>query len=328
VGKSEESSLKYFLLGAFATGFLLYGIAFIYGATGSLDIRSFSFTLSRGNEASSLLTIIGLGFLLVGLGFKCSIAPFHQWTPDVYQGAPTNVVGFMATGGKVGAFIVLLQVAHSCATTDDKMKLVFAGLAALTMTVGNVMAFIQKDVKRLLAYSSVANAGYVLVTIAAGAAKVGPGVDALAYFMFGYTFTTLGVFAVVSMTASKGKEGTSIDDLRGLSQRAPFAAGALVVFVLSLIGIGPVSGFLGKLLIIHDALKANMLWLAVLLVLNSIFGAFYYFNLVKAAYSPADEDSPAFNLSASLKSTFAICIIGVVGSVIFFSPIMNYIAAR
>jgi NADH-quinone oxidoreductase subunit N len=328
VGKSEESSLKYFLLGAFATGFLLYGIAFIYGAAGSLDLGSFSTAMSRNIPEKRTLATMGLGFLLVGLGFKASLVPFHQWTPDVYQGTPTNVVAFMSTGGKVGVFVVLLQVAHACAATDNTMKMVFAVLALVTMTVGNLMAFIQKDVKRLLAYSSVANAGYVMVSIAAGASKTGPSFDALVYYMIGYMFTTLGIFAVVSLTADKGKEGTNVDDLRGLAQRSPFAAGALVVFVLSLIGIGPVSGFVGKFLIVGDALKTDLGWLAIALVLNSILGAFYYFGLLKAAFSPADENSPSFKVSTSHKSVFAICVLGVIGSVVFFSPMMAYLAAK
>lgn len=326
--KSEESALKYFLLGAFATGFLLYGIAFFYGATGTLEISSFSGYWGQGRSETRLLLSISVGLILVGLGFKSSLVPFHQWTPDVYSGAPTNVVAFMATGGKVGIFVVLYEFASILAQVQEQLRIVFVVLAVLTMTIGNILAFVQKDLKRMLAYSSVANAGYVMVAIASAVSKISPSSTSISYFILGYVFTTLGTFAVISTISKADNESLTYESLNGLSKRAPFATAALVIFALSSIGIGPVAGFLGKFLIIGDAVQVGLVWLATALVLNSIFGAYYYFAMIKAAFTAGDEENKPVAYGPAVASALGICIIGVVGSVIFFTPIMEHFAPR
>jgi NADH-quinone oxidoreductase subunit N len=326
--KSEEAAMKYFLLGAFATGFLLYGIAFFYGGTGSLELGAFASAWQGGDSSIRLLLGLSIGLLMIGLGFKSSLVPFHQWTPDVYQGSPTNVSAFMATGGKAGPFIAMFNFAIATGLASKITVPAFAVLAVVTMTIGNILAMVQKDVKRLLAYSSVANAGYVMVAITT-ASNRGGSVASLAFFVIGYVFTTVGTFAIISMTATDGKEATSLDDLKGLRQRAPLAAGALVIFVLSLIGIPITAGFFGKLLLVKDAVSADMTWLAVVLVLNSIMGAVYYFGLLKAAFSPeVGDERGTFKLNSGLTTVLVICMVGVVGSAVLYQPIMNGLGIR
>ncbi|MEI7577182.1 MAG: NADH-quinone oxidoreductase subunit N [Armatimonadota bacterium] len=326
--KSEESAMKYFLLGAFATGFLLYGIAMFYGATGSLDSSTLVAYWSHGNPENRVLLAMSFALITVGLGFKCSLVPFHQWTPDVYEGAPTNVVAFMATGGKVAAFVALWNFADGFGTAGKFVATTFAALSVASMIVGNVLAMRQKNIKRLLAYSSIANAGYVAVTAASVAASYKLTHVTLLYFLVGYVLTSAGFFVVLLASAKNGSEAETIDDLRGLSGRSPVLAYSMVVFVLSLIGLGPVSGFLGKVLILRDAVSVNMTWLAVVMVLNSIFGAFYYFGILKAIFSPAEGDSRAISLSGAQIAALGLCVLGVVGSVVGFTPLMNHLGLR
>lgn len=326
-GKSEESAMKYFLLGAFATGFFLYGIAFFYGATGNLELSTALNYARRPDSSAMPLISIAFALMTVGFGFKASMAPFHQWTPDVYEGAPTNVVAFMATVGKVGVFVAFWNFADSFGPVGKFVFGTLAILSVLSMIIGNVMAMIQKNLKRLLAYSSVANAGYFGVMAATVAADSRVASYTLAYFLVGYTLTTLGVFTVLTLLAKEGKEVTTVDDLKGLAKQSPLAAGTLLVCVLSLIGLGPVSGFVGKLFIIENALKANLLPLVIIFVLNSVFGAFYYFGLVKAAYQSSDTTvikKPTTEVNLAL----GICAVAVVASVIFVTPMMSFLGYR
>ena len=326
--RSEESAIKYFLLGAFATGFLLYGIAMFYGASGSLDMSTaLSYWSHQGPDERVLLSL-SFALITVGLGFKCSLVPFHQWTPDVYEGAPTNVVAFMATGGKVGAFVALWNFGDSFGGAGRFVALTIAGLAVLSMVVGNVLAMGQKNLKRLLAYSSIANAGYVAVTAATVASALQTSHVSLIYFLFGYVLTTLGVFVVLMMAAKDGEEPSTLDDLKGLASRSPIAGFSLVVFVLSLIGLGPVSGFLGKVFVLKDTLDANLQWLAVVMVLNSIFGAFYYFGILKSVFSPEASDSRPITVTMPQVLSLAICVFGVIGSVVFYAPLLAHLGLR
>ncbi len=326
--RSEESAIKYFLLGAFATGFLLYGIAMFYGASGSLDMSTALAYWSHQGPDERVLLSLSFALITVGLGFKCSLVPFHQWTPDVYEGAPTNVVAFMATGGKVGAFVALWNFGDSFGGAGRFVAMTLAALAVLSMVVGNVLAMGQKNLKRLLAYSSIANAGYVAVTTATVAGALQTSHVSLAYFLFGYVLTTLGVFVVLMMAAKDGEEPSTLDDLKGLASRSPMAGLSLVVFVLSLIGLGPVSGFLGKVFVLKDALNANLQWLALVMVLNSIFGAFYYFGILKSVFSPEAGDARPIVPTAPQTISLAICVFAVVGSVVFYAPLLTHIGLR
>jgi NADH-quinone oxidoreductase subunit N len=318
---SNESALKYFLLGAFASGFLLYGIAFLYGASGSLNLPEIGAAWALRGPATQSMVLFGLAFVLIGLGFKASLVPFHQWTPDVYQGAPTNVAAFMATGSKVAAFAVLVRLLEAFSHMQAVWLPVLGVVAVLTMTIGNVMALTQKDVKRTLGYSSIAQAGYVLVAILAHAIvpfRIGTGT--ITFFLFAYSVTTIGTFAVVSLAAKDGKEGTRLSDLHGMMNRAPLAAIALLVFCMSLIGLPFTGGFTGKLQIFLDSVSAGLPWLAIALAVNSVISAWYYLGIVRAALTSDSEAAPS-NLSP-LKPTVAgacvLCLTGVLAS--FFVP--------
>ena len=326
---SQEAALKYFLLGAFATGFFLYGVAFLYGATGALNFEAFLYR-GNGQETSSRLLIdIGFVMIMVGLCFKCGLAPFHQWVPDVYSGAPTNVVAFMATGAKIGPFFAIYHIIAQCYLLRDIAYPVLLVVSVLSLVLGNAMAFTQKDIKKLMAYSSIVNAGYIGLYFSGLVKASGVNYYTLDYFLLGYVFATLGVFVILTLASRDGDEDSSLKSLHGLSTRHPILAGLLVVFVLSQIGIGPVAGFVGKVMIVTDMVQLEHPWLAVFLVANSAFGAFYYFKLIRAAYTKENDlESPRYELTTSIKSALAICAIGVVGSVIFYSPLVVFLVGK
>jgi len=325
--KSEESALKYFLLGAFASGFLLYGIAFIYGSTGSLDLDFIGSTWLSHNQTAKILLVFGLSLVLIGLGFKTSLAPFHQWTPDVYQGAPTNVAAFMAAGAKIGAFAALWRVLDAFGALGDYWIPALSVIAVLTMFVGNFAALVQKDVKRILGYSSIANAGYMLVAIIAYGKDHHVGYGTIVYFLLSYTLMTLGAFAVVSLSAKNGRESTKLEDLNGLWKRSPLAAVALVIFMASLIGIPPTAGFVGKFLIFFDAVKTGLYPLAIILAINSIISVYYYIGIARAAFvSESDQlEAPVGKTAAGVKSVCTICAVGVFAIVLFYSPLVTFL---
>jgi proton-translocating NADH-quinone oxidoreductase chain M/proton-translocating NADH-quinone oxidoreductase chain N len=313
--RSAEAAMKYFLMGAFATGFLLYGIALIYGATGTTNLAAIGASASA--YASEPLLILGMFFLLVAFGFKVAAVPFHMWTPDAYEGAPTPVTGFMASGVKAAAFAGIVRV-FAEALGGDVLPYGYMGwagfaaaAAALTMTIGNVAALRQENVKRMLAYSSIAHAGTMLVAVAA--MGVGAGTEArpaLLYYLAAYSLTTLGAFAVASWIGSRGDERTLIDDWSGLAQNHPGAALAMTVFMLSLAGLPPLAGFFGKFYIFKAAMAAQdnqLMWLVVVGVLNSVISVFYYLRLVTAMYfrDPLREHKPL--VSPATVFAFVVC---------------------
>lgn len=330
--RSQESALKYFLLGAFASGFLLYGIAFVYGATGSTHVAAIGELMRAANVEPSNIHLLyaGLGLILVGFGFKAAVVPFHMWTPDVYQGAPTTVTGFMAAGSKVAAFAALVRFLDGAADLSDVWIPLLGMLAVLTMTVGNLVALVQKDVKRMLGYSSIAHAGYVLVAVVAfGALKqVEPshGYDTIAYYLIAYSVMTLGAFAVLSLTAKGGKEGTNIDDLYGMWQKAPFPAAMMVIFMASLAGIPPLAGFWGKYFIFADAINADLYVLAILLAVNSVISAFYYLRIVLAiaVQTPQFHENRFAKLNPGFLAACVLCAAALVGLGIFYSPFADW----
>ncbi|MBI4562830.1 MAG: NADH-quinone oxidoreductase subunit N, partial [Candidatus Rokubacteria bacterium] len=279
---------KYFLLGAFATGFLLYGIALIYGATGTTNLDKIS-AAAVGLGRDPLL-VIGFGLLLVGFGFKISSVPFHMWAPDVYEGAPTSVTALIATGSKAAALAALLRVLLSAgkAASPDWVPLLWVA-AALTMTVGNVVAIAQSNLKRMLAYSSVAHVGYMLVGVVAGGSLGNGGV---LFYLLVYTFTTVGAFGVILLIERGGQEAVNLADYSGLATRHPVLALTLSLFLLSLIGIPPTAGFVGKFYLFAAAIRAGYLGLAVIAVLNSAAAAYYYLRLIVYMYMREPEGLP------------------------------------
>lgn len=284
-----EGALKYFLLGAFSTGFVLYGMALLYGATGRLDLRGIATTISSvGQEPIDPLILVGTALLLIGLGFKVAAVPFHFWAPDVYQGSMAPVAGFMAAGTKAAAFAALVRVL-SVGLGDVAIRehwiAVLSVLAILTMILGNVVALAQQNIKRMLAYSSIANAGYLLVAVAASG-RTGEGASVVLFYLAIYAFMTIGAFAVVALLSRSGDagQGTSITDYAGLSKRRPAVAAAMALFMLSLTGIPPTGGFMGKFYIFKSAFDAGMYGLAIVGVLASVVGAFFYLRVVVQMY--------------------------------------------
>lgn len=331
--RSQESALKYFLLGAFASGFMLYGISLIYGATGTTNIAGISelFSLKLPDPTAVNVAYAGMGLILVGFAFKVALVPFHMWTPDVYQGAPTVVTGFMAAASKVAAFAALIRFLDASMAMKDVWIPILTVLAVITMTVGNLIALAQKDAKRILGYSSIAQAGYILVAIVAWAkAKDIPnltiGYETVAFYLIAYTVMTIGAFAVLSSAASKGKEGTLLEDLYGMWRRAPFPAAMMIVFMASLAGVPPTGGFFGKLFIFFDAVNANLVWLALILALNSVISVAYYLKIVQATLRDPEVHPTKFApVNVGLFATCFLCAIGLFAIVLFIDPLKSWL---
>ncbi len=299
---SSEASLKYFLLGSFATAFFLYGVALTFGATGSTSISLIAQALRSG--PIPVLAYAGIAFMFVGLGFKVAAAPFHIWTPDVYEGAPAPVVGFMSTAPKAAAFAVLLRVMFEV-NAPGRLWLIWVA-AALSMTLGNGGALVQQNVKRLLAYSSIAHAGYLLVAFAA---LPNNGVPAAMFYTASYAAMNVGAFAVVSHLAGAGERYVTLDDYAGLGRRSPVLAATLTIFLLSLIGIPMTGGFFAKFYVFSAALQANLVGLTIIAVLNSAVGAYYYLRIIVVMYMrEAREELPAIPVSPALSAALAISV--------------------
>ena len=307
--QAGEASMKYFLLGAFASAFLLYGIALLYGATGTTNIDRIAAAAAAAPHDT--LLIAGLGLLLVGFGFKISSAPFHMWVPDVYEGAPTSVTALIATGSKAAVFAVLVRLLLSgVRAVQADWTAVLWVLAALTMTLGNVVAIAQSNLKRMLAYSSIAHVGYMLVGLAAGGAA---GAGAVLFYLLAYTFTTAGTFGVITLCVRAGEEAVDVRDYAGLGRRHPVLAFALALLLLSLVGIPPLAGFVGKFYLFGAAVRAGFVWLAVLGVLNSAIAAYYYLRVIVTMYmQEPDEQSASVAPSFAGGLALTIAVIGVV----------------
>jgi len=285
--RSNEAAMKYFLLGAFATGFLLYGIALIYGATGSFRLDQIAAAVTDTPNHTMLVT--GVAMLIVAFGFKVAAVPFHMWTPDVYEGAPTTVTALMAVAVKAAGFAAFVRVfLHGLGGLHADWSVLLWVVAALTMTVGNVLALAQKSVKRMLAYSSIAHAGYILVALVAS----GPaGGTAAMFYLLAYSFMTLGAFGVVAALGSVGEPNETLDDYAGLGFRRPLLGVTMTIFMLSLTGIPPLAGFAGKLYVFTAAIREGYYVLAVIGVLNSAISAAYYIRVLIAMYlTPGAED--------------------------------------
>ena len=276
--RANEASLKYFLLGSFATAFFLYGVALIYGATGSINLSIVRLAQTGPDAPSPIFVGVAAAMMFVGLAFKVSAAPFQIWAPDVYQGAPTPVSAFLSAGPKAAAFAVFLRIFMTAFEPigNDWQWLVW-GAALLSMTIGNFAALLQQNIKRMLAYSSIAHAGYVLVALAARSEL---GTAAAMFYLAAYAFMNIGAFAVVSHLSGRGERYQTIDDFSGLGQKQPLTASMLSIFLLSLIGVPLTGGFFGKFYIFRAALESHLVWLAVLGLLNSAVASYYYLRIL------------------------------------------------
>jgi NADH-quinone oxidoreductase subunit N len=324
--RSNEAAMKYFLLGSFATAFFLYGIALTFGATGSTHL---DLIMPLANDSAPTLLKIGLGFIFVGLAFKVAAAPFQFWTPDVYEGAPAPVTALLSTGPKAAAFALALRI---LASVDAAAPLWFWALwvaAALSMFVGNLSALVQTSVKRMLAYSSVAHAGYILVALAAAAATDHPaeGVAAALYYLVGYAIVKMGAFLIVAHLGGPGERRVNLDDFTGLGRRQPALAACLSLFMLSLLGLPITAGFLGKFYVFNAALESNLIWLAILLAVNTVIGAYYYLRVIVVMYmrEPAEE-IPAEPVPGTLAAVLWIAAVGTVYVGLFPARIIDFAA--
>jgi NADH-quinone oxidoreductase subunit N len=317
---SSESSLKYFLLGSFATAFFLYGVALMFGATGSTSIPTIADALHARDIP--LLAYLGVGFMFVGLGFKVAAAPFHVWTPDVYEGAPAPVVGFMSTAPKAAAFAVLLRVMFQ-ADAPGRLWLIWV-VAALSMTLGNIGALVQDNVKRLLAYSSIAQAGYMLIAFGG---LPNNGIAAVMFYTASYAAMNVGAFAVISHISGEGERYVTLEDYEGLGRRSPLLAAILTIFLLSLIGIPITGGFFAKFYVFSAALQANLTGLVIIGVLNSAVASYYYLRLIVVMYMrEAREDLPVSPIPVGLGAALAISLAATIYLGVLPGRLLDYAA--
>ena len=314
---ANEAALKYFLLGAFSSALLVYGFAWLFGVTGGTQYAEIAAAL-RKTGITNGPTIIALALITVGLGFKAAVVPFHQWTPDAYEGAPTPATAFMSVAPKAAAFAAILRVLVSgMGPLAVDWSSVFAALAAITMTVGNIVALVQTNTKRMLAYSSIAHTGYILAAVAAASAGPAAGAAVL-FYVFAYGIMNLGAFACLLYIDLDGTRGATLDELNGFSKREPLGALVFAVFLISLTGIPPTVGFVAKFLVIQPVLDAGYAWLAVILALNAVLAAFYYLRVVVHMYMyDAESGAPRLAssrlLSVSLGvSALAVVVLGIV----------------
>ncbi len=343
--ESQEAGIKYFVLGAFASAFLLYGIALVYGATGSLNLADiqlqggwFAYAGSESSPtdagmqgvpegvammaADNGLLLAGMAMLLVGFGFKVAAVPFHAWTPDVYQGAPSPVVSYMAAGVKAAGFAALLRVFFGgfLGLADDWQPVVF-GLAIASLAVGSMLAIVQTDVKRILAYSSISHAGFILVGVQAA---TDDGVASVLFYLAAYAAMAIGSFAVITVVSGPGDEGTGLDSLRGLAARRPLLAAAFTVLLLSQAGIPFTVGFWAKFEVISAAVDARSFWLAVIAMLAAVVAAFLYLRIVVAMFLEApDADTPRLRIPRGPAAAVAIVVLFTLAFGIYPEPLLN-----
>ncbi|MEM6344189.1 MAG: NADH-quinone oxidoreductase subunit N [Bacteroidota bacterium] len=305
--KSNEAGLKYFLLGSFASAFLLFGISLIYGISGYTDLTMIGMNFDRMME-NELIFFTGVGLILIGFLFKVAAFPFHSWTPDVYEGTPTPLAGFMATGSKMAAFVafgVIIQKME-LATRPEAGKIItlLAISALLTMIYGNIVAARQTNLKRMLAYSSIAHSGYVLLGLCAASI----GFKAVIFYMFIYTLMNIGAFGMVGMV-EREYEDTHLDNWKGLGKVAPYFASAMAVFLFSLAGIPPLAGFMSKYQVFITAIDADLTFLATAGILTSVIGAYYYIRVIVLMFFNADDSTPGFNINFATLPVVGIAIL-------------------
>ena len=318
---SSEAALKYFLFGALSTGIMLYGISFVYGLFGTTDLAIISKAVS-GGQINVLVLLILLVLILAGLCFKCSLVPFHMWAPDVYQGAPTAVTAFLSVGPKAVGFAVLLRIfANNFFPLYVNWVNLVMLISIFTMTIGNVIAISQTNIKRMLAYSSIAQAGYMLIGFVVGTAG---GIEGVLYYILAYTLMNLGAFGCVILVSNYLKSD-AIEDYAGLYKKDPITSFMLSIFLLSLTGVPPLAGFWGKFLVFNAAIQSKFILLAVVGVINSIVAAFYYMRVIKFMYLEEPKMKDTGHKSLSLQIALAIVTAGVLVAGLYVTPFLNWV---
>jgi NADH-quinone oxidoreductase subunit N len=317
--RSNEAAVKYFLLGAFSLGILLYGMSLLYGLTGSTNLRAIVSALAV--QAPGPLLMLALVLIIAGIGFKIAAVPFHMWAPDVYEGAPTPVTAFLSVGSKAASFAMLLRILfEGLPFLKAEWQVCFYMLAVLTMTAGNVLALTQSNVKRMLAYSSIAHAGYVLIGVVAATPR---GIVAMLIYLMIYVFMQLGAFAVVTLLRREDVIGDELKDLSGLYVRSPLAATAMLLFMLSLAGIPPTAGFMGKFWLFGAAIEAGYIWLAVIGVLNSVLSLGYYARVVVFMFMKEESVGSPIVARPALATALIVATIGTLGLGLYPRPLFE-----
>ncbi len=322
--KSNEAGLKYFMLGAFSTGFMLYGMALIYGATGTTRLYKIASIVGQMTlPSSNIMLVAGMLLMMTGFAFKIAAAPFHMWTPDVYEGAPTPMTAFMSAGPKAAGFAALLRIfLVALPTLQVEWSQVLWVLAVLTMTVGNITALRQDNIKRVLAYSSIAHAGYALVGFTAGN---GTGTAGILFYMLSYAFMNIGAFAIIILVSKKGDTNGNVSDFAGLGFKRPLLAVAMTLFLFSLAGVPPAAGFIGKFYLFSGAIQKGYIWLAVIGVLNSAASAYYYLRIMVYMYfKESTEDFEWVHVTAPVALALIIAVAGTLIPGIIPSFILQY----
>ncbi len=323
--KSVEAGFKYLMFGAMTSAVMLYGFSLLYGLTGTTNLAMLYYAISS-NSAPLLAVAFSLILILVGFGFKISVVPFHFWAPDVYDGAPTPIAGFLSTASKAAGFTVLLRILLYVFTTVELVPVwstILAAISVLTMTVGNILAISQKNIKRLLAYSSIAHAGYILIGVVAVSSL---GIVSVIFYLVAYLLTNLAAFGIV-VAFSHTVKSDEIKDYAGLSRRAPTLALMMLVAFLSLSGMPPFGGFVAKVFVFAAAVQSNYIWLAVVGVLNSIIGLYYYLNVLKYVYlyrAPEEIEKAPLPLTRPYVIALSILTLGIIAIGTFFSPWFNW----
>lgn len=325
---STEAAMKYFVLGALASGFMLYGMSMLYGATGSLDLTKVAQSLAAGG-GSNMVLVLGLVFMVSGLAFKLGAAPFHMWAPDVYQGSPTSVTLLLGAAPKLAAFAIVMRllVEGLGALAADWQQMLIV-MAVVSMAVGNITAIAQTNIKRMLAYSTISQTGFMLLGLLSGVfdgSTTDTATNAYSASMFyaiTYVLTTLGTFAMVMLLARTGFEAENIDDFKGLNQRSPWFAAVMMILLLSLAGVPPMVGFYAKLLVLQAAWSAGHAWLVIAAVLFSLVGAYYYLRVVKAMYFDEPTDSSPLRTGGGMQLTLSLNGIAVVLLGVLPGPLM------
>ncbi|MGA2482054.1 MAG: NADH-quinone oxidoreductase subunit N [Candidatus Acidiferrales bacterium] len=320
---SNESAMKYFLLGSFATAFFLYGIALLYGATGTTLLPQMQKIAAEPlTDARWLLLKLGLALVFIGLAFKVAAAPFQVWTPDVYEGAPTPVTALFSAGPKAAAFALFLRIFSTVTAAHDFWFWAVWIVAALTMFIGNLGALVQTNVKRMLAYSSIAHAGYILVAFAA---RSEIGVAAVLYYLLAYAMMKVGAFTLVGSLSGAGERRLHLDDYAGLGQRQPYAAAAFSLYLLSLLGLPITAGFLGKFYIFKAALNSHLIWLAILMAVNSVIGAYYYLRVIVVMYMRESKpDAPTVFVPYAVRFVLFVTAAGILYFGLFPNRLMSF----
>jgi len=319
--RSNEAALKYFLLGAFATGFLLYGMTILYGTTGTTKLAGIAEAISSGQVLSQPLMLMGVVLLILGFGFKVASVPFHMWAPDVYQGAPTPVTAFMAVGPKAAAFAAFFRVfTEAMPELASSWDMILSIVAVITMFVGNLGAIVQTNIKRLLAYSSISHVGYILIAIIA---RNSLSSSALIFYMLVYAFMIFGAFGVVILIGREGKENLELKDYSGLGFQAPLLALCMSIFMLSLGGLPPLAGFIAKFYIFQAALNEGYVTLVVLAVLNSAISFYYYLRVIVFMYMKEPEGEFQISLAPLTLLVVIISVLGTVDLGLFPGPVLS-----